>query len=53
MPVFLSRSNLKLRNISVTPTLGKKVIIKLDLTKAAGPDCIPVEVPKNCEPELS
>ena len=25
----------------------------LDLSKASGPDCIPVVVPKNCEPELS
>ena len=25
----------------------------LDLSKASGPDCIPVVVPKNCEHELS
>ena len=31
----------------------KKVIINLDLSKASGPDCIPVVVLKNCEPELS
>ena len=31
----------------------KKVIMKLDLSKAPGPDCIPVVVLKNCEPELS
>ena len=31
----------------------KKVIRNLDLSKASGPDCIPVVVPKNCEPELS
>ena len=31
----------------------KKVILDLDLTKASGPDCIPVVVLKNCEPELS
>ena len=31
----------------------KKVIMNLDLSKAAGPDCIPVVVLKNCEPELS
>ena len=30
-----------------------KVIIDLDFTKASGPDCIPVMVLKNCEPELS
>ena len=27
--------------------------MNLDLRKAAGPDCIPVVVPKNCKPELS
>ena len=31
----------------------KKVIMSLDLSKASGPDCIPVVVLKNCEPELS
>ena len=31
----------------------KKVIVSLDLSKASGPDCIPVVVLKNCEPELS
>ena len=31
----------------------KKVIRNLDLSKASGPDCIPVVVPKNCELELS
>ena len=53
LPVYLSRSNLKLDNISVTPKMVKKVIINLDLSKASGPDCIPVVVLKNCEPELS
>ena len=52
LPVFLSRTNLKLHNISVTPKVVKKLIMNLDLSKAAGPDCIPV-VLKNCEPELS
>ena len=28
-------------------------IVNLDLSKASGPDCIPVVVLKNCEPELS
>ena len=51
-PVFPSRTNLKLHNISVTPKMVKKVIINLDLSKASGPDCIPLEVLKNCEPEL-
>ena len=31
----------------------KKVITNLDLSKASDPDCIPVVVLKNCEPELS
>ena len=31
----------------------KKVIMNLDLSKSSGPDCIPVVVLKNCEPELS
>ena len=29
----------------------KKVIMNLDLSKASGPDCIPVLVLKNCEPK--
>ena len=31
----------------------KKVIMNLDLSKASGPDSIPVVVLKNCELELS
>ena len=31
----------------------KKVITNLDSSEASGPDCIPVVVLKNCEPELS
>ena len=53
LPVFPSRTNLKLHNISVTPKMVKKVIINLDSSKASGPDCIPKVVLKNCEPELS
>ena len=53
LPVFPSRTNLKLHNISVTPKMVKKVIMNLDLSKASGPDYIPVVVLKNCEPELS
>ena len=52
LPVFLSRTYLKLHNISVTPKVVKKVITNLDSSKASGPDCIPVVVLKNCEPEL-
>ena len=51
LPVFPSRTNLKLYNISVTPKMVKKVIMNLDLSKAFGPDCIPTVVLKNCEPE--
>ena len=53
LPVFSSRTNLKLHNISVTPKKVRKVVMNLDLSKASGPDCIPVVVLKNCEPELS
>ena len=52
LPVFLSRTNLKLRNISLTPKLVKKVITNLDSSKASCPDCISVVVVKKCEPEL-
>ena len=31
----------------------KKVIKNPDLSKVSGPDCVPVVVLKNCEPELS
>ena len=53
LAVFPSRTNLKLHDISVTPKMVKKVIMNLDLSKASGPDCIPVMVLKNCEPERS
>ena len=52
-PVFSSRTNLKLHNSSVTPKMVKKVPMNLDLSKASGPECIPMVVLKNCEPELS
>ena len=53
LSVFPSGTNVKLHNISVTPKMVKKVITNLDSSKASGPDCIPVVVLKNCEPELS
>ena len=53
LPIFPSRTNLKLHNISVTPEMVEKVITNLDSSKATGRDCIPVVVLKNCEPELS
>ena len=52
-PGFPSRTNLKLHNISVTPKMVRKVVMTLNLSKASGPDCIPVVVLKNCEQELS
>ena len=39
--------------ISITSKLVKKVITNLYSSKASGPDCIPVVVLKNFEPELS
>ena len=53
MPVFPSRANLKLHNISISPKLVKKVITNLDSSRASGPDCIPVVVVRNYEPKLS
>ena len=52
LPVFPSRTNLKLHSISVTPKMVKKVITNPDSSKASGPDCILVVVLKNCESEL-
>ena len=53
LPVFPLRTNLKLYNISVAPKKVKKVRTNLDLSKAFGPDCIPVVILKNCELGLS
>ena len=53
LSVFFSRTNLKLHSISITPKIVKEVITNLDSSKASIPDCIPVVVLKNCEPELS
>ena len=53
LPVFSSRTNLKLHNILVTPKMVKKVIMNLNLSKASDTDCIPVVVLKNSEPEVS
>ena len=52
LTVFPSRTNLKL-HISVSPKMVKNVIMNLSLSHASGPDCIPVVVLKNCEPEFS
>ena len=53
LPVFPSRTNLKLHNISITPKMVQKVIMSFDSSKASGPDCIPVLFLRYCEPELS
>ena len=53
LPDFPPRTNFKLHNICVSPKIVKKVRMNLDLPKASGPDCIPVVVLKNYEPELS
>ena len=52
LPVSPSRTNLKLHNISITPKMGKKAIMSLDLSKTSGPDCIPVVVLKNSDPKF-
>ena len=52
LPLFPSRTILKLHNISLTPKMVKNVIMNPDLSNASGPDCIPVVVLKDCEPEL-
>ena len=53
LPIFPSRTNLKLHNISITPKMFKKIITNLDSSKASGPGCISVVVLINCETELS
>ena len=53
LPAIPSRTNQKLHNISGTPNMVKKVRGNLYSSKASGPDCIPVVVLKNCEPEFS
>ena len=47
VPVFPSRTNLKLRNISVTPKMVKNVMTNLDSSEVSGLNCIPVLVLKN------
>ena len=52
LPVSPSRTNLKL-DISETPKMVEKVIMNLHLSKASGPDYIPVAVLKHCQPKIS
>ena len=53
LPVFSSRINLKLHNISVTSRTINKVVTNLDSSNASGTDYIPVVVLENCESQLS
>ena len=53
IPVFPSRTNLKLHNTSITLKMVKKIITNFDSSKASGPECIPMMVLKNCELKLS
>ena len=51
--VFLSRTNLKLHDISVTPKIVKTFTTNLNFSKVSGHDCIPMVVLKNCDSEVS
>ena len=53
LPVFPSRTSLKLHNIYVTPKMVKEIKMNLDFSKASGLDYIPLVVLKNRELELS
>ena len=46
LPVFSSKTYLKLHTTSITPKMVKKVIVNLDSSKMSGPDCIPMVVLK-------
>ena len=51
--IFSSRTKLNLHNVPVTLKCVRKVRANFDYSKVSGFPCIPVIVPKNCEPELS
>ena len=53
LPVYPSRTNLKLHNIFEPLKMVRKIVLNLHLSNASGLDFIPVVVLKNCEPELS
>ena len=53
LPVFPSRTNPKLHNISVTTKMVEKVTMKLDSSKVSGPDYVSVVVLNIFEPEIS
>ena len=46
LPVFPSKTSLKLYNICITPKMVKKIITNFDSSKASDPGCIPVVVLK-------
>ena len=50
---FQQNLSLSSWNLLLTEPILKIGSLNLDLSKASGPDCIPVVVLKNCEPELS
>ena len=47
LPVFFSRANLKLHNMSKTPKMLKKVVTHFDSSRGPGPYCILVVILKN------
>ena len=51
LPVF--HSIMKLHNFSVTNKMVENVITNFNLSKASGPDCLPVVAVINCKPERS
>ena len=53
LPVFPSKVNMKMHNISITSEMVKKVIKNLGSSKASSPDCTPLVVVQNCGSELS
>ena len=53
MAAFPSRTNLKNRNIPLTPKFVKKVLTNLDSSKACVPDFIDVMSLRKCESEVS
>ena len=51
LPVFPSKTNLKLHNVFVILKMVRKIIMDLDSSKVCGLDCIPVVGLKICETE--
>ena len=53
LPIFSSRIDLKLHNISRTTKMVKKVIMNFESSMTSDPTCISMVFPKNSVPELS